>query len=81
VTDSDPYPPFTAVSLRVPQFIARQTPFVADFNVPEADFNRRKLVAAKLTFARFRFKYLPIRDPPNNRTYQWSRSVRGCSTW
>ncbi|GEM_PF-2725289 len=31
-----PLPPFTTVSLQVAQFIARNKPFVADFNVTKA---------------------------------------------
>jgi len=39
----DTLPPVTIVSLRVAQFIARQKPFVADFNVPIAAIENENL--------------------------------------
>jgi hypothetical protein len=41
----DPLPPVTTVSLRVAQSIARQKPFVADFNVPKVELDNPEIAA------------------------------------
>ena len=53
MTAKDTQEPFTTGSLRVAQFIARQKPFVVDFNVPKAEFQFGEMPA----------RYRPLNSP------------------